>query len=480
MGGRDVYVGEMRGSVLKELKKELQRKLKKEAIEVEETQHVVLGEKEALERERHEEALERKRHEEALERERHEVEPLGEQTDEVEPVGEQTDEVEPLGEQTDEVERLGEQTDEVERLGEQTDEVEPFGEQTDEGLEQTIQQTEEDLKKREEEERIAAEELKKREEEELRIEEERLAKIAKVNEKEKMEQCENEKGALTKKLQLKDHADLLSPEGTNWDDLDKLRGEINLFKTSCQDVSVEDLEIGLEKEKDKREEIKKQRDTATTTLDAAGGIDAIRNWLKSEDNTKFNDLKESAREKVKKKCENKLGKIKKIVDDVKTRIESLKKGGEPEADFWYEEALLETGQEPSIYCDREAATNFADYGKQLEKEQGTMQGVIKTRRQTKDEIIKAKKVEDMVVWLEKPYAEFTDLVEKAKDKKEELIKHWEEKANKALEAMDTPEKAESWLQNEDFLQFPELVTKAKHKQAKIALEEAESSDDRVG
>merc|ERR1712217_241992 len=72
--GRDVYVGEMRGSVLKELKKELQRKLKKEAIEVEETQHVVLGEKEALER---------KRHEEALERERHEVEPLGEQTDEV-------------------------------------------------------------------------------------------------------------------------------------------------------------------------------------------------------------------------------------------------------------------------------------------------------------------------------------------------------------------------------------------------------------
>merc|ERR1711972_978683 len=369
--GRDVYVGEMRGSVLKELKKELQRKLKKEAIEVEETQHVVLDEKEALERERHEE-------------------------------------------------------------------------------------------------------------EELRIEEERLAKIAKMNEKEKMEQCENEKGALTKKLQLKDHADLLSPEGTNWDDLDKLRGEINLFKTSCQDVSVEDLEIGLEKEKDKREEIKKQRDTATTTLDAAGGIDAIRNWLKSEDNTKFNDLKESAREKVKKKCENKLGKIKKIVDDVKTRIESLKKGGEPEADFWYEEALLETGQEPSIYCDREAATNFADYGKQLEKEQGTMQGVIKTRRQTKDEIIKAKKVEDMVVWLEKPYAEFTDLVEKAKDKKEELIKHWEEKANKALEAMDTPEKAESWLQNEDFLQFPELVTKAKHKQAKIALEEAESSDDRVG
>merc|ERR1711972_841360 len=115
--GRDVYVGEMRGSVLKELKKELQRKLKKEAIEVEETQHVVLDEKEALERERHEEALERKRHEEALERERHEVEPLGEQTDEVEPLGEQTDEVERLGEQTDEVERLGEQTDEVERLG---------------------------------------------------------------------------------------------------------------------------------------------------------------------------------------------------------------------------------------------------------------------------------------------------------------------------------------------------------------------------
>merc|ERR1711870_59077 len=155
--------------------------------------------------------------------------------DEVEPLGEQTDEVEPLGEQTDEVERLGEQTDEVERLGEQTDEVEPFGEQTDEGLEQTIQQTEEDLKKREEEERIAAEELKKREEE-LRIEEERLAKIAKMNEKEKMEQCENEMGALTKKLQLEDHADLLSPEGTNWDDLDKLRGEINLqdVMSRCQ------------------------------------------------------------------------------------------------------------------------------------------------------------------------------------------------------------------------------------------------------
>merc|ERR1711972_1027902 len=98
------------------------------------------------------------------------------------------------------------------------------------------------------------------------------------------------------------------------------------------------------------------------------------------------------------------------------------------------------------YCDREAATNFADYGKQLEKEKGTMQGVIETRRQANREIIEAEKVKVMVDWLGKqPYAEFTDLVKMAKDKKEKLTEHWKEKANEALEAMDTPEKAESWL-----------------------------------
>merc|ERR1712187_157675 len=63
--------------------------------------------------------------------------------------------------------------------------------------------------------------------------------------------CKNEKDALTNKLQLKDHADLVG-----------LREEIDAFKKSCQDVSVTDLETGLEEELEKerkRQELEKNR-----------------------------------------------------------------------------------------------------------------------------------------------------------------------------------------------------------------------------
>merc|ERR1712187_196281 len=70
-------------------------------------------------------------------------------------------------------------------------------------------------------------------------------------ETEEQVKCKNEKDALTKKLQLKDHADLVG-----------LRKEIDAFKESCQDVSVTDLETGLEEELEKekkRQELEKKR-----------------------------------------------------------------------------------------------------------------------------------------------------------------------------------------------------------------------------